>query len=185
MPAHIETADILEIFCDGSVTNAIMTGPFESHLGTEHVGRGMVVAPALDVGLIAQTRDVLSPRGKVSSVAVERFSIRLAIELARARRIDGYRIFNDCQSAIGNDPGGRVSWRSREEMHLPNRFFEQVLGRAGYLRRSSAKVGRRRTVEAHQVEAFELFCAARREFALSASPLWQRVLANATKYPRK
>lgn len=69
-------------------------------------------------------------------------------------------------------------------MQLPNRFFEQVLGRAGYLRQSSRSVKSRRPLEPHQLEAYELFCAERREFALSTSPLWQRVLANSQKYPR-
>lgn len=74
----------LEVFCDGSVTNAVMTGPHSSHLGDEYIGRGMVVIPSLDVGVIAQTRDVESASGAASSVAAERFSIELALD-SRAR----------------------------------------------------------------------------------------------------
>lgn len=175
---------IVEIFCDGSVTNAVMTGPFTSHLGEEHIGRGMVIIPALDAGLIAQTTAVLSESGVVSSVAAERFSIEIAIDLARSRRLTSYRVLNDCLPAIGDGRAGPVEWRSRAAMHLPNRFFEQVLGRASYLRQSSKRVKTRRPAGPHQIEAFELFCTTRREFALSQSPLWRRILANADKWPR-
>jgi hypothetical protein len=69
-------------------------------------------------------------------------------------------------------------------MYLPNSYFDKVLGRASasYLRQTSKTVGKRKPAEAHQLEAFELFQAPRREFKLSASPLWARVTKDALRH---
>jgi hypothetical protein len=47
---------LIEVYCDGSVTNAIMLDVVTSELGCDYIGRAMVVIPALDFGLIEQTR---------------------------------------------------------------------------------------------------------------------------------
>lgn len=76
----------------------------------------------------------------------------------------------------------RVEWRRREQMYLPNSYFEKVLGRASYLRQSAKKVAKRRRAEAHQVEILELFQSERREFKLSESALWARVSRDAARH---
>ncbi|MSP63344.1 MAG: hypothetical protein EXR72_23975 [Myxococcales bacterium] len=177
--------EIIEVFCDGSVTNAVMVDPFTSHLGNQYVGRAMVAIPALDFGLMAQTRDgVVTERGTPASTEVEAFAIRTALKVCAALGLASYIVFSDCQGpveAAGND---RVKWRSREQMYLPNSFFDRVLGRAGYLRKTSQTVGKRRPAEPHPIEAYELFQAERREFKLSASALWARVAKDARRHER-
>lgn len=81
-----------------------------------------------------------------------------------------------------NDP--RVLWAPGEEMYLPNAYFHRVLGRAGYLRRSAARVRQRRPVKPHQQEIFELFQATRSDFRLSQSLLWGRILRHLKRHPR-
>ena len=43
---------VVEVFCDGSVTDAVMTDPYTSSLTGNYVGRAVVVIPSLDEGLI-------------------------------------------------------------------------------------------------------------------------------------
>ena len=46
----------VEVFCDGSVTDAVLTDPYTSVLTGVYVGRALVVIPVLDEGLIEQSR---------------------------------------------------------------------------------------------------------------------------------
>ena len=55
--------------------------------------------------------------------------------------------------------------------------YDEVLRRLHALR-----AWRRREVEPHQVEAFELFRTPEREFRLSESALWTRVQRNARRH---
>jgi hypothetical protein len=173
----------VEVFCDGSITNAVITDPFTSHIGSEYIGRGMVLVPVRDYGLIEQTRaGVVTERGMPNSVAAESFAVRIALDACAALGIADFIVYSDCQAAVELAGHERVAWRSREQMYLPNQFFDKVLGRAGYLRHSSKVVKMRRPVEPHQTEAFDLFCAPRREFNLSASALWARVARDARRH---
>jgi hypothetical protein len=175
--------DVVEVFCDGSVTNAVMTDAFTSHLGDEYVGRAMVVIPALDFGVIEQTRvGVVTKYGTPASNEAEAFAIRAALAVCSRRDLAKYIVFSDCQGAVALFKGSPVQWRSREQMYLPNSFFDRVLGRAGYLRQTKNTVGKRNPVEPHQTEAFELFQAPRQEFKLSESPLWARVVRDARRH---
>jgi hypothetical protein len=93
-----------------------------------------------------------------------------------------YIIFSDCQGVVEQPKNNLVEWRSREQMYLPNSVFDKVLGRASYVRQSSKTVVKRKPAQPHNVEAFELFNAPRREFKLSASALWARVTRDAQKH---
>lgn len=53
---------MIEVYCDGSVTNAVMMDVFTSAIGNEYIGRGMVLVPSHDFGMIAQTRAGWSQR---------------------------------------------------------------------------------------------------------------------------
>lgn len=173
----------IDVYCDGSVTNAIMIDTFTSELGSDYIGRAMVVIPALDFGLIEQTRTgMVTKRGTPASSEAEAFAIRTALKVCNDLGLVTYRVFSDCQGAVDRIKSNRVDWRLREQMYLPNSFFDKVLGRAGYLRQTSKTVGKRKPAAAHQVEAFELFQASRREFKLSASALWERVARDAQKH---
>ncbi len=174
---------LIEVYCDGSVTNAVMIDAFTSELGSEFIGRAMVVIPALDFGLIEQTRaDMVTEFGMPRSSEAEAFAIRTALKVCIDLGLANYMVFSDCQEAVEQLKNARVEWRSREQMYLPNSVFDKVLGRAGYLRQSSKTVGKRRPAQPHNVEAFELFQAPRREFKLSASALWTRVTRDAQKH---
>jgi hypothetical protein len=94
-----------------------------------------------------------------------------------------YVVLSDCQGAVDRFRHERVEWRSRGQMRLANDFFDKVLRRAAYLRGSHDKVVRRRPLQPHQKEAFELFNAPSRKFTLSSSQLWLRVLSDAGAHP--
>jgi hypothetical protein len=167
------------------LTNSVLSGVFTSSVGDEYVGRAMVIIPSRDIGMIRQTRErMLTARGTPASEEAEVFAIRMALELCRDQGLADYVVFSDCQGAVRRFAGQRVEWRDREELRLPNDFFDKVLGRASYLRRTSGKVSRRLAAQPHQIEAFELFNAAHREFRLSESALWERICRGAVRHPR-
>jgi hypothetical protein len=112
------------------------------------------------------------------------FAIRTALELCRDRGLVDYVVFSDCQGAVRRFGGHPVEWRSREELRLPNDFFDKVLGRASYLRRTVGRVSKRLAAQPHQIEAFELFNAPHKEFLLSESALWGRVDRDAVRHPK-
>lgn len=174
---------MIEVYCDGSVTNAVMVDVFTSAIGNEYVGRAMVLVPTLDFGLIAQSRvGMITTRGQPASNEAEVFAIQSALEVCGHLSIDEHIVYNDCQGAVARFTSERVEWRRREQMYLPNSYFEKVLGRAGYLRQTAKKVTKRKRIEAHQIEIFELFQSQRREFKLSESPLWARVSRDAARH---
>lgn len=147
----------------------------------EQVGRGMVLIPELDFGLIAQTREgMVTAAGNPRSDAAESFAISLALDVAQRFGLLDFRVCSDCEGAVVKAADPRVEWHSRKEMGLPNGFFDKVLGRASYLRRTEGKV-KRRAVQDHQLEIFELFTSVRREFKLSESEMWARVRRDALK----
>lgn len=171
-------------YCDGSVTNAIWSDVFTSELGAEYIGRAMVLVPAHDVGLIAQSRvGMITSQQTPASTEAEVFAIRTALDLCVARDLGPHTVYSDCQAAVDRFRDQPVEWRSRQQMRLPNDFFDKVLRRASYLRSSSGKVSSRRPAAAHQTEAFELFNFPYREFRLSDSLLWERICRDAARYP--
>jgi len=173
------------VFCDGSLTNSVLTDVYTSAVGDEYVGRAMVLVPAHDIGVIAQTRDgMLTQRGNPASNEAEVFAIRTALDLCEAKGFTDYIVYSDCQGAVQRFGAHPVEWRSRQELRLPNDFFDKVLRRASYLRSSSRKVSRRRPPQSHQIEAFELFNTLRREFRLSESALWERIRRDSGRHPR-
>jgi hypothetical protein len=172
------------VYCDGSVSNSILTDVFTSRTGEQYVGRVMVLVPAHDIGLITQTRGaMITPRRTPASTEAETFAIRTALNLCHSRAFAGHTIYSDCRGAVEQFPEHPVEWRSRQELRLPNDFFDKVLRRAAYLRSSSGKVARRKPATPHQVEAFELFNASRRGFRLSESALWARICRDAATHP--
>lgn len=174
---------MIEVYCDGSVTNAVMVDAFTSAIGDEYIGRAMVLVPALDFGLIAQTRvGMVTTGGQPASHEAEVFAIQSALKVCDELSIDMHVVYNDCQGAVARFASERVEWRRREQMYLPNSYFERVLTRAGYLRQTAKKVTNRKRIEAHQIEIFELFQSQRRSFKLSESPLWAKVSRDATRH---
>lgn len=166
----------LHVYCDGSITNADLRGPYESCMTEVFVGRVMVLVPERDVGYIAQRREgLLTKRGTPDSVRVEELAILAALEFTGRHALGEVAVFSDCQGAIERVRDPRVQWASREQLYLPNAFFDKVLGRASYLRQTAGRVRQRRKEEPHQREVFELFNAPEREFRLMSSPLWARV----------
>lgn len=173
---------ITQVFCDGSITNAEITGPFESRMTDTFVGRVMVLVPEHDLGLISQRRDgVMTRRGTPASAYVEELAIRAALAFAEARGLGAVEVFSDCTGAIGAVGDPRVRWASRESLYLPNAFFDKVLTRASYLRESARRGVKRKPVEPYQIEIFELFQAPEKIFRLSESPLWARVCRDAAR----
>jgi ribonuclease HI len=158
----------IDIFCDGSVTSTTLIDAMTPGATNDFIGRGMVVIPQLDFGLIAQTREgMTTAAGNPKSDAVEAFAISLAFAAAERLGVETFRICSDCQSVIERLNDRRVEWHSREEMRLPNDFFDTVV--------------KRRPVAPYQTEIFELFNVGRLEFKLSESPLWERVRTHAVK----
>lgn len=177
-------AQTVDVFCDGSLTNSVLSDVFTSAVGEEYVGRAMVLVPAHDIGMIAQKRKgMLTHRGNAASNEAEVFAIRTALELCDAKGFTDYIVYSDCQGAVRRFGAHPVEWRSRQQLRLPNDFFDKVLRRAQYLRSSSRKVSSRRPPQSHQIETFELFNALHREFRLSESALWERVCRDAVRHP--
>jgi ribonuclease HI len=175
----------VEVFCDGSLTNSVLSDVFTSVVGEEYVGRAIVLMPSHDIGMITQTRvGMLTQRGTPASNEAEVFAIRTALDLCDAKGLTDYAVYSDCQGAVERFGEHPVEWRSRQQLRLPNDFFDKVLSRAAYLRSSSRKVSTRRPPQPHQIEAFELFNAPHLEFRLSESPLWERIRRDAARHPR-
>lgn len=175
---------MIEVFCDGSVSSSLLTGVYNSSSGDVFVGRAVVVVPAADIGLVTQTREgMLTERGTPASENAEVFAIDAALGLCRRHALGECVVFSDCQGAVARFPGAPVEWRPRQEMRLPNDFFDKILGRASYLRRTEGRVARRFPPQPHQVEIVELFNAELHEFKLSTSPLWERVCRDARRHP--
>lgn len=173
------------VFCDGSLTNSVLSDVFTSTLGEEYVGRAMVIVPARNIGMIRQTREgMLTPRGTPASNEAEVFAIRSALDFCGVQRLTDYIVYSDCRGAVDRFREHPVEWRSRQELRLPNDFFDKVLRRARYLRSSSRRVSRRRPPQSHQTEAFELFNTRYTEFRLSESALWERICRDSVRHPR-
>jgi ribonuclease HI len=178
------TSNRTEIFCDGSVSNAVLVDEFTSMLGDTFVGRVIVVIPSLNYGLIEQVHEgVTNRRGNPDSNGVETTAIRRALGVCAALRLGEYTVLSDCQGAVAKVSDGRVQRRRRDEMYLAGAFFEKLLRRGGYLRQSRKTRGdRRKPLEAHQREIFDLFRAPSRQFRLSESALWARVRRDAPRH---
>ena len=175
----------VDVFCDGSLTNSVLSDVFTSTVGEEYVGRAMVLVPAHDIGVIAQTREAMvTQRGNPASHEAELFAIRTALDVCDAKGLTNYTVYSDCQGAVQRFGAHPVEWRSRQELRLPNDFFDKVLHRASYLRSSSRKVATRRPPQPHQIEAFELFNAQHLEFRLSESAMWDRIRRDAARHPK-
>jgi hypothetical protein len=173
----------INVYCDGSICDAVMTGPFESHRSGVYVARMIVLVLDGDLGLIEQTRSgILTDRGTPNSSIVELLAIRKAFDYCASWEIGDFVIYSDSKSAVREVNSVRVRWAPREEMYLPNAFFDRVFSRASYIRNRPVK--RRQPVEPHQLEIFELFQSARREFRLSQSPLWARITKDLNRHPR-
>lgn len=106
------------------------------------------------------------------------------MDLCDAKDFTNYIVYSDCKGAVERFGADRVEWRNRQELRLPNDFFDKVLRRASYLRSSGQKVSRRRPPQSHQIEAFELFNAQHLEFRLSESALWERICRDALRHPK-
>lgn len=170
---------MIEVYCDGSSSPAVMIDPLNSYLGDKWITRGCVIIESLDLGLVAQDKGQFGDR-----LGCEAFAIQLAEDLRRSMGLRDVCIFNDNKGAVRSSGLPHVSWRPREETHLPNRFLEQIINRAAYVRQTRERASKRRGLEPHQREIFELFVGERSEFKLSASHLWSRLRANAEKWPR-
>lgn len=174
----------VEVFCDGSVSNSVLTDPYTSVLTGDYVGRAIVIVPRLGEGLIEQTRvGMVTGKGNPASSAAEMFAIRTALVLAEGLGLADFVVYSDCAGEVYRVGDSRVMWRSRVEMYLPNAFFDSVLHRASYLRRSVNVVRARRPLQPYQREQYELFNSPRRQFKLANSALWQRVFSGATTHP--
>jgi hypothetical protein len=167
---------IVNVYCDGSISETVMIDPFQSQRSREYVGRLIVLIPTCDLGLIEQTRlGILTPRGTTDNVFVEALAIYKAIEVCKNHVVGEFVVFSDCEPAIAtvNDP--RVCWASRKDTPS-SAYFKRVWRRAAYLRQSEGRVKKRQPSEPHQLEIFELLQAEYREFRLSQSPLWTKIL---------
>ena len=119
------------VFCDGSLTNSVLSDVFTSTLAEEYVGRAMVIVPAQNIGMIRQTREgMLTPRGTPASNEAEVFAIRSALDFCGVQRLTDYIVYSDCRGAVDRFRDHPVEWRSRQELRLPNDFFDKVLRRA-------------------------------------------------------
>jgi hypothetical protein len=166
---------IVHAYCDGSISDAVLIDPVRSRLSGKYVARLLVVIPTCDLGLIEQRQsDILTRRGTPNSVFAEELAIRKAIEFCMDRKVGEFVVYSDCEGAITNVNDPRVCWASRKDLYLPNTYFDRILRRAAYLRRSEGKVKKRKPTEMHQ-EIFDLLQAERQEFQLSKSLLWTEI----------
>ncbi len=167
---------IVNAYCDGSISDAILINPLQSRLSKEFVARLIVLVPTCNLGLIEQTRSgILTPRETPKSVFAEEFAIRKAIEFCVNHQVGEFVVYSDCEGAIKKVNDARVQWVPRKDLRLPNKFFERILGRAAYLRQSEGKVKKRKLPTQIHWEIFNLFQAERQEFRLSESLLWAEI----------
>ena len=165
-----------DIYCDGSICDSVLLDPLRPQRSGEYIGRVMVLAPRWDRGFIVQVRDgILTGRGSPNSAHVEWMAIQTAFTCCARWGIKRFTIYSDCQGAVTREQDDRVRWACREQMHLPNDYFDRVWRRLQYLRSTEGKVGRRCPIAAHQQEILDLLQSERCEFRLSESPLWKRI----------
>ena len=174
----------VDVFCDGSLTNSVLSDVFTSTVGKEYVGRAMILVPAGDIGLVTQTRDGMLDAAWQPCLHRSRGLChpRSVGPLRRQRSHERHRLLRLPRSgATLWSASGGVAQPAR--VRLPNDFFDKVLRRASYLRSSSRTVSRRLPPQPHQIEAFELFNAVHLEFRLSESALWERICRDAVRHP--
>lgn len=71
----------ISVYCDGSITDAVLVNPTESRLGGEYVARLIVLIPERDLGTIRQTRsNILTACGTPDSARVEELAVKTAVE---------------------------------------------------------------------------------------------------------
>ena len=149
----------VEVFCDGSATDALLTDPYTSILTGVNVGRAVVVIPVLDEGLVEQSRaGMVTRKGNPASSAAELFAIRTALGLCDALGLDDSVVYSDSASEVDRVGDTRVEWRPRTEMYLPNEFLDRFFT-GPHIRRSRKVVRNRRKLQPHQKELNELLTA--------------------------
>jgi hypothetical protein len=166
----------LEVYCDASVSPAIMDGLTSSKLGNQFMGRIAILVPAKDFGFLeSSTANALTPKGNSASTQMEILAVKRAKELSDQREFGNYVILTDNKSAFEQSGISEVRWLEAGRIHYASLFLARIMGRAGYLRSSSRKVISRAKPTKLQEEVLRMFQAERLEFRLSESMLWQKI----------
>ena len=165
-----------EVFADGSITPAVMTGAYSSTVSNEFFGRVCIIILSEDFGLVQRfTEGLLTSKGNPDTTNSEYTSVKVALEICSARKLDDYVIYNDAQGAIQRADNPIVQWLPPGRFNPASAFLQRVIDRAAYIRRSARKVTKRMPLTDAQQEVLRLFQASRDEFKLSSSPVWTKL----------
>jgi hypothetical protein len=166
----------VEVYCDASVSPALMDGVQSSKLGTNLVARVAILIPQLDYGLIEQLKEgAVDLRGNPASTQLEIIAVQRAKKLCIEKNLFDYVILTDNQSAVDQSNVAEVQWLAPGRKHLASLFLQRVMNRARYLRQSDRKIVNRPPPNILQEEMYRVFRAERVEFRLSESNLWKKI----------
>lgn len=144
------------------------------------VGRTAVVIPALDVGVVTAFHDSLTlPNGHENGLQAEIIAVKHADDICQAKGLRNLVIYTDNGDAARNSDLPYVRLIPPERWHPADEYLYKMRSRAGYIRRSTGKVKRRRPLTPINDEIARLMMTERVEFKLSESPLYQEFKAEA------
>ena len=130
------TEDIIEAYCDGSISPSSLEEAHTSHK-SGHVGRVMVVIPALDRALVVQFYDNLTlPNGHENSLFGEIKAIEQADSFCKEKTLGHFRIYSDNPSAIESIGLSSVQRIPKSRLNIANEYLRSLLSYAQYSRGS-------------------------------------------------
>jgi hypothetical protein len=169
-------AGSVEVYCDASVSPAIMDGLTSSRIVGQFTGRIAILIPEKDFGFLeSSTNNAVTPKGNPASTQMEILAVKRAKQVSEEKGLKDYVILTDNKSAVEQAGISEVRWLEAGRIHYASLFLERIISRAGYLRSSSRKVINRAKPTKLQEEILHMFQSQRLEFQLSKSMLWQKI----------
>lgn len=166
----------IEVYCDASVSPAIMDGLTSSKVTNKFVGRILVLAPSKDFGLIeSSTTHAIAPKGNPALTQMEIHAVARAKEISDGKGFGRYIILTDNQSAFEHSGIAEVRYLEPGRIHFASLFLQRIMNRASYLRKSSRKVINRAAPNRLNEEELRLFRVVQLEFKLSESMIWTKI----------
>jgi hypothetical protein len=105
---------LLEVYCDASVSPAIMEGLTSSKIVNQFTGRIVVLVPERDFGYIeSSTANAITAKGNPASTQMEILAVRRAKEICEQKGFEGFVVLTDNRSAFEQSGIGEVQLLSR------------------------------------------------------------------------
>jgi len=167
---------LLEVYCDASVSPAIMDGLTSSKVTDRFTARIVILVPDKDFCLIeSSTSNAVTSKGNPASTQMEILAVTRAKEISAQKGFENYVILTDNLGAFEQSGIPEVRWLESGRIHFASLYLDRIMKRAGYLRQSSRKVINRAKPNRLQEEILRMFQAENLEFKLSDSMLWRKI----------